>query len=231
MTASEDIPPPVPRRSGARRLLPAALGLLVLAAPAAAQEHRFRLFAGAGIQFFARPELSLGRGAGIGGSAAVRANEYLSLETGLFFGRSNRRYTAEDQPVEDVIAEPAYQFRTNRYHLDGSLVLHMGRRQPFHMYFLAGGGLVRRDELREDFVYEEPEPSADGETPATGIRIPIGNEVTLEWTAYSPTAHLAVGFEVYVFDYLSARAEYRIWSSRDFSFRTQQAVIGVNYYR
>ncbi len=220
-------------RAGRRALLLTAFLLaLGAAAPAAGQAHRFRFFAGAGLQFFARPQLSLGRGAGLGGSLALRASERLSFETGLFFGRSNRRYTAEDQPVEDVLAEPAYQFRTNRYHLDGSLVFHLGRRQPFQMYLLVGGGVVRRDELREDFVYETVDPPADGEvSQPIGIRRPLKNEVTLDDATYTATAHAGVGFEVYVFDYLSARAEYRIWSPKDFSFRTQQFVIGVNYYK
>lgn len=212
-------------------LLLTAIALVPLAAaPAAGQDHRFRLFAGVGLQFFARPELSPGRGAGVGGTAAVRATERFSIASGFFFGRSNRRYTAANEPVEDVVAEPAYQFRTNRYHLDGSIVYHLGRRQPFQMYILAGGGIVRRDERREDFIYDTTDPGEEGED-TFRIRVPIGNELTLEHTSYAPTAHAAVGFEVYVFSYLSARAEYRIWSSKDFSYRTQQAMIGVNYYR
>lgn len=215
------------------RALVVATGCLLLlsATSATAQEHRLRLFAGVGLQFFARPELSLGRGAGLGGTAEVRTIGNFSIAAGFFFGRSNRRYTAEDDPVEDVVAEPAYQFRTNRYHLDGSVVYHLGRRQPFQMYFAAGGGIVRRDERREDFIYETAEPVEGAAPTAIGIRIPVGNELTLEHTGYALTAHAAIGFEVYVFSYLSARAEYRIWSSKDFSFRTQQAMIGVNYYK
>ena len=204
---------------------------LLAAAPAAGQDHKFRLFAGAGLQFLARPELSPGRGAGLGGSAAIRATDRFSIAAGIFFGRSNRRYTATNDPVEDVVAEPAYQFRTNRYHLDGSLVYHIGRRQPFQMYVLAGAGIVRRDELREDFIYETTDPGEGEQSGSFQIRIPVGNEITLDTTGYAPTAHAAIGFEVYVFSYLSARAEYRIWSSQDFSYRTQQAMIGVNYYK
>ena len=232
MNAPAETPPPVARTDRIAALILATLALVPLAAaPAAAQDHKFRLFVGAGLQFFARPELSPGRGAGLGGSASFRATENFSIATGFFFGRSNRRYTATDEAVEDVIAEPAYQFRTNRYHLDGSIVYHLGRRQPFQMYFVAGGGLVRRDELREDFIYESTAPGEGDGSGSFGIRVPIGNEVTLEHTTYAPTAHAAVGIEVYVFSYLSARAEYRIWSSKDFSFRTQQAMIGVNYYK
>lgn len=232
MNAPADTPPPVARIGRIAAPILAAFALVPLAAaPAAAQDHKFRLFAGAGLQFFARPELSPGRGAGLGGSASFRATENFSIATGFFFGRSNRRYTAADEAVEDVIAEPAYQFRTNRYHLDGSIIYHLGRRQPFQMYFVAGGGIVRRDELREDFIYETTDPGEDNQTGNFRIRVPIGNEVTLEHTAYAPTAHVAVGIEVYVFSYLSARAEYRLWSSKDFSFRTQQAMIGVNYYK
>ena len=230
MTAPEDTPSPVAKTGRIPALVLATLALL-LAAPAAGQDHKFRLFAGVGLQFFARPELSPGRGAGLGGTAAFRASENFSIATGFFFGRSNRRYTAGNEPVEDVVAQPAYQFRTNRYHLDGSIVYHLGRRQPFQMYILAGGGIVRRDERREDFIYESTDPGQDGASDTFRIQVPIGNELTLEHTAYAPTAHLAVGIEVYVFSYLSARAEYRIWSSKDFSFRTQQAMIGVNYYR
>ena len=232
MNAPADLPPPVARTGRFAALLFAAFAVASLAAtPVAAQDHKFRLFAGAGLQFFARPELSPGRGAGLGGVASFRATENISIATGLFFGRSNRRYTATNEAVEDVIAEPAYQFRTNRYHLDGSVVYHLGRRQPFQMYVAGGGGIVRRDELREDFIYETTDPGEGDQSGSFRIRVPVGNEVTLEHTTYVPTAHLAVGFEVYVFSYLSARAEYRIWSSKDFSFRTQQAMIGVNYYR
>lgn len=239
-----------PRRGAAavRRRGPLARGglpLLAFAAvsavgaaadPAGAQpRHRFRLSTGVGLQFFADPDLRLGRGASLGGAAAVRASDNFSFETGLYFGRSNRRYTAENQPVEDVLASPAYQFRMNRYHLDGSLVFHLGRRQPFHAWVFAGGGMVRRDSLREDFEFSTPESLRDGllrsQPSATGVRIPTATRVTLEETVYEPTAHLGAGFEVYIFDYLSARAEYRIWSPRDFSRRTQQALIGVNYYR
>ena len=231
LNAPADIPPPVARTGRLAALALATFAFVPLTAtPAAAQDHKFRLFAGAGLQFFARPELSPGRGAGLGGVASFRATENISIATGVFFGRSNRRYTATNEAVEDVIAEPAYQFRTNRYHIDGSLVYHLGRRQPFQMYFVAGGGIVRRDELREDFIYETTDPG-DDQSGSFRIRVPIGNEVTLEHTTYAPTAHVAVGFEVYVFSYLSARAEYRIWSSKDFSFRTQQAMIGVNYYK
>ncbi len=231
LNAPADLPPPVARTGRLAALVLATFAFVPLTGtPAAAQDHKFRLFAGAGLQFFARPELSPGRGAGLGGTASFRATENISIATGVFFGRSNRRYTATNEAVEDVIAEPAYQFRTNRYHLDGSLVYHLGRRQPFQVYFVAGGGIVRRDELREDFIYETTDPG-DDQSGSFRIRVPIGNEVTLEHTTYAPTAHLAVGFEVYVFSYLSARAEYRIWSSKDFSFRTQQAMIGVNYYK
>lgn len=202
--------------------------VLLGAGTASAQEHRFRLFAGAGVQFFARPELKLGRGIGLGGGAAVRLNDNWSVESGFFFGRSNRRYTAEDQPVQDVVAEPAYQFRTNRYHLDGSVVRHFGRRQPFQTYVFAGGGLLRRDEVREDFIYAEPDEEAQT---LTGLRFPIGDEITLETSDYTPTLHIGAGFEVYVFDDLSAAAEYRIWIPGDFAYRTQQIIVGVNYYR
>ena len=132
-----------------------------------------------------------------------------------------------------MIAEPAYQFRSNRIHLDGTFVFHLGRRQPFQMFLLAGGGIVRRDELREDFVYADPEPPDPNgeEQPVTGIRVPLGNEITLDAATWAPTAHAGAGFEVYVFDDLAVRAEYRLWTAREFSWRTQQVLIGVNYYR
>ena len=228
-------PPFLPAAAGRFRRLALAGGVLLFLAPAApssAQSHRFRLFSGVGLQFLAHPDLSLGRGAALSASAAVRATDNWSLELGGFFGRSNRRYTAEDDPVEDVIAEAAYEFRTNRYHLDASFVYHLGRRQPFQMYVLGGAGILRRDETQEDFLYPDPEP--EGEEPdqvTTGFRRPIGTEVSLDQASWATSAHLGVGIEVYVFDYLSARAEYRIWWPGDFSYRTQQAIIGVNYYR
>ena len=222
---------------GARRLGCAAAAVVVLAltqaAPAAAQEQRLRLFAGIGLQFLAHPDLDLGRGAALAGAAALRANDNISFELGGFFGRSNRRYTATDEPVEDVIAEALYEFRTNRYHLDGSLIYHVGRRQPFQMFLVAGGGLVRRDETREDFVYAEV-PDDDGDDPdrfVSGFRQPIGREVSRRTTEYAITAHAGAGIEVYVFDNLSARLEYRLWWPGGFSYRTQQIVIGVNYYQ
>ena len=233
LPAPENPPSWFPVRRFRRFLIGSAVALMLgQALPAAAQTQRFRLFAAVGLQFLAHPELRLGRGAGLAGSAALRANDTWSLELGGFFGRSNRRYTATDEPVEDVIAEAAYEFRTNRYHLDGSVVYHLGRRQPFQMYFLAGGGIVRRDETKEDFVYADPEPPGDGSGGGlTGFRRPIDAEVSLKRTTYAASAHLAAGIEVYVFDDLSARAEYRIWWPGSFSYRTQQVVIGVNYYR
>ncbi len=209
-----------------------AASLLILgAAPAAAQEHLFRLAAGAGAQLMAHDELKLSRGFGVGGGAAFRFNDNFSLEAGLHFGRSNRRYTAKNEPVEDVFAIPAFQYRTNRYHLDGSLVYHVGRRQPFQVYFLAGAGIVRREEVREDYTYEEPDPDDNDETRPAGVRIPIGVDISLDSTRHQLTAHAGAGFEVYVLSRLSARVEYRIWSGRDFGFRTQQFLVGVNYYR
>lgn len=242
-------PPAGPRRPSRRGSLPAAfpaafltallaVGALapVTAPPAEAQpRHRFRLSTGVGLQFFAHPDLRLGRGASLAGAAAIRASDNFSFETGLFFGRSNQRYTATDEPVQDVLADPAYQFRMNRYHLDGSFVFHLGRRQPFHAWILAGGGVVRRDSLREDFDFTTPAARRDGllrtQPARPRIRVPVGTTVSLDETVYQATAHLGVGFEVYIFDYLSARAEYRLWSPRDFSHRTQQAIIGVNFYR
>ncbi len=206
-------------------------------APAAAQGHLLRLAAGAGAQLMAHDELKLSRGFGVGGGAAFRFNDSLSFEAGLHFGRSNRRYTERNEPVEDVLAVPAYQYRTNRYHLDGSFVYHLGRRQPFQLYVLAGAGIVRREEVREDYTYDDPDPpdppDPDNAAPTrpTGVRIPIGVEISLDSTEHTFTAHVGAGFEVYVLSYLSARAEYRIWSGSDFGFRTQQFLVGVNYYR
>ncbi len=208
----------------------AAFLLSLFGSPATAQGHRFRLAAGAGAQLMAHDDLNLSRGFGIGGAAAFRFGDSFSAEAGLHFGRSNRRYTDQNQPVEDVLAIPAFQYRTNRYHLDGSLVYHIGRRQPFQMYVLAGLGVVRREEVREDYRYEEPDPDADPEIP-TGVRIPIGVDISLDETRHRLTAHAGVGFEVYVLSHLSARAEYRIWSGSDFGFRTQQFLVGVNFYR
>ena len=52
---------------------------------------------------------------------------------------------------------------------------HLGRRQPFQMYILAGGGIVRRDELREDFIYETADP---GKAISQGPSVPGNRSAT-----------------------------------------------------
>ena len=174
------------------------------------------------------------RGASLGATAAFRMSDTISFETASGLAVRTRTTPPPTKPVRDILAEPAYQFRTNRSHLDGSLVYHIGRRQPFHAWVLAGGGVVRRDERREDFEFAFPDPMRDGllvtQPERTRLRVPIGSTRTMNQTVYAPTAHIGAGFEVYVFDYLSARAEYRIWTPRPFGYRTQVFVIGVNYY-
>ena len=209
------------------KLRPAALiTAAVLCALAAtksveAQSHKFKLGGGAGFANLHDPELSLGRTFVGGGLFGLRFNDNLSFETGFNLARSNRVYAEDGVPIEDAQAVPSFRFQTNRYQIDGSFVYNIGRRQPFHPYIVAGGGLVRREKTRTDIVFETNE---------AGQSKLISSEVVLDTAEYEAVAHIGAGVEIYFLYNVAARIEYRFYIPQSFNQYTRQFYFGGTYF-
>ena len=209
------------------KLRPAALiTAAVLCALAAtksveAQSHKFKLGGGAGFANLHDPELSLGRTVVGGGLFGLRFNDNLSFETGFNLARSNRVYAEDGVPIEDAQAVPSFRFQTNRYQIDGSFVYNIGRRQPFHPYIVAGGGLVRRKKTRTDIVFETNE---------AGQSKLISSEVVLDTAEYEAAAHIGAGVEIYFLYNVAARIEYRFYIPQSFNQYTRQFYFGGTYF-
>ena len=209
------------------QLRPAALiTVVVLYALAAtksveAQSHKFKIGGGAGLASLKDPELNLGRTFVVGALFGFRFNDNFSLETGFNLARSNRVYAEDGVPVDDVPALPAFRFQTNRYQIDTTLVYSIGRRQPFHPYILAGGGLVRRGKKRTDLVFEPDETDQD--------RL-VSSEVVLDSSEYEAAAHVAAGVEIYFLYNVAARVEYRWYIPQRFDQYTRQFFFGATYF-
>ncbi len=209
------------------QLRPAALfTMVVLYALAAtqsveAQRHKFKIGGGAGFATLRHPELNLGRTFVVAGFLGFRFNDNFSVETGFNLARSNRVYAEDGIPVDDVPALPAFRFQTNRYHIDGSFVYNIGRRQPFHPYILAGGGLVRRSKKRTDVAFE---PNEDGQDTL------VSSEVVLDSSEYEAAAHVGAGVEIYFLYNVAARIEYRWYIPQSFDQYTRQFYFGATYF-
>ena len=151
-------------------------------------------------------------------------------------GSSGAPTGATRQPTNrsrDVIAEAAYEFRTNRYHLDGSVVYHLGRRQtvPDVLPRWRRNRAPRRDEggFRLCRSRAPPETDPGGPSRASGgqsmPRCPSGGRPT-------PPAPILPRESRFMCSTTCRRAPNTASGGRGVSrIETQQVVIGVNYYR
>ena len=192
------------------------LMLLGSAQPTFAQRHLFKFGGGGGFSSFGDSDLDLGRAGTLGGFFGIRASDQLSVEAGFSFGRSNQLYDENNVAIEVFGAVPDFQFETNRYHLDGSFVYHLGRRQPFHPFVLAGGGVVLRTERRTGFEVNE-----DNAVMETGVD---------STSTYHGTFHFGTGVDVYFFSNLSARIEFRWRFPTETSKQTRMYLFGASYF-
>jgi hypothetical protein len=177
-----------------------------------AQEQRFVVGGGGGFATLFNPEFDLGRGTNMGGFFGLRLNDNFTAEVSLDFTNVSRAFTVG--PGGEVIVEtdPAvvatFQLQQDRYHLDGTLYYHFGRRKPFHLYILGGGGGVRRDIVRS---------SAEEASERT-----IENE---------PTVSFGGGFDYYVLYNVGVRVDMRWWlPGGSFDGRTRRIFFGLGYY-
>lgn len=203
----------------------AALAALVLLGPGihvVEAQQRFRLGGGAGFAVLYDPEVEHGRTAVVGGSLAYRFSDNFSFESGFSLARSDRQFNALNQPIDQNQGGlPAYQFQANRYHLDGSFLFHIGRREPFHPYVIAGGGLERSDAKRTDFTFVLGE---------NNVILSRTQEVVLDTSEYHPTIHFGGGFDLYVIYNVAARVEFRWWLPKDTDQSTRMFFFGASYY-
>ncbi|HJS75614.1 MAG TPA: outer membrane beta-barrel protein [Vicinamibacteria bacterium] len=200
----------------------AALALLGPAIAEVAAQQKFRLGGGAGFAVLYNPEIEHGRTAVVGGSLGFRFNDNLSFETGFSFARSHRQFSEFGVPIDEQQGGiPAFEFDANRYHLDGSVLVHFGRRVPFHPYVIGGGGLVRRDEMQTDFTYTLGE---------NGEVLDRTEEVSLDTSEYEPTAHLGAGFDLYFLYNVAARVEFRWWLPTTTDKSTRMFFFGASYF-
>ncbi|MGH9319030.1 MAG: outer membrane beta-barrel protein [Vicinamibacteria bacterium] len=185
-------------------------------------QQRFRLGGGAGFAVLKNPEIDHGRTAVVGGALGFRFNDNFSLEGGFSFARSDRQFDELGVPIDQSQgAIPTFQFEANRYHLDGTFMIHLGRRQPFHPYVLAGGGLERSDEKRTNFTYTLGEDN---------VILDRQEEVVLDTSDYQPAGHVGAGFDLYFLYNVAARVEFRLWLPQDMDKRTRMFFFGASYY-
>jgi hypothetical protein len=205
----------------------ASLAALLLLGPGLTvvdAQQRFRLGGGAGFAVLYNPEVEHGRTAVVGGSLGFRFNDNFSFESGFSFARSERQFDAAGVPIDQNQGQsviPAFQFQANRYHLDGSFLYHIGRRQPFHPYIIAGGGLERSDEKRTDITFVLGE---------NNVVISRTEEVVLDTSEYQPTVHFGGGFDLYVLYNVAARVEFRWWLPKDTDISTRMFFFGASYF-
>lgn len=201
-----------------------SLAALVLLGPGiltVEAQQRFRIGGGAGFAVLYNPEVDHGRTADVGGSLGFRFNNNFSFETGFHFARSDRQFDPTGAPIDETRGLPAYQFIGTRYHLDGSFLYHIGRRQPFHPYVIAGGGLERIDEKRTDITFVLGE---------NNVVISRSEEVVLDTSKYQPAVHFGGGFDLYFLYNVAARIEFRWWLPKDTDKTTRMFFFGASYY-
>ena len=198
--------------------LVAALLLVGMRGESAAQEQRFLMGGGGGFATLFNPNFELGRGTNLGGFFGVRFNDNVTAEVSLAFTNVSRAFTLG--PDGNLIIETdarvvaQVQLEQKRYHLDGTLYYHFGRRKPFHAYILGGGGVVRRDLVRTNFDTETGTIDQD--------------EGTLET---EPTFSFGVGFDFYFLYNIAVRTDVRWWvPGGEWNGRTRRIFAGLAYY-
>jgi hypothetical protein len=198
----------------------AALLLLGLGIPVAEAQQKYRLGGGAGFAVLYNPDVEHGRTAVVGGSLGFRFSDNFSFESGFSFARSDRQFDQFGTPIDETQGGlPAYQFEANRYHLDGSFLFHIGRRQPFHTSSPVGARANRRERTDITFVLGE-----------NNVVISRTDEVVLDTSEYQPTVHLGGGFDVYFLYNVAARVEFRWWLPKDTDKSTRMFFFGASYY-
>jgi hypothetical protein len=215
-------------RPAATILAALLVSFLVQEGSSEGQGQRYKLGGGAGFASLKDPEFDIGSTAIVGGFFGFRFNDTFSFEAGGNFVRANREYNENGVPLDKVsggpVSEqlPALRLETNRYHADGTLVIHIGRRQPFHPFVLAGGGVVRRDEKQTalDFTLDE-DTGAINRGPET---------VILNTTEYNVTGHAGAGFDFYFLYNVAARAEFRVWLPQEWEKRTRMFFFAATYF-
>ncbi len=210
--------------------LPVALlvAFLGMQGSSQAQAHRYKLGGGGGFANLKDPDLDPGSTVIFGGFFGLRFNDNFSFETGVTFAGSNREFNVNGVPLDQVSGLPgdeqipAVIFESNRYHADGTLVIHIGRRQPFHPFVFAGGGVVRRDEKQAglEFTFD----------PETGQVLTREELVLSKVTEYELTGHAGLGFDFYFMYNLAARAEFRVWMPQTWEKRTRTFFFAATYF-
>ena len=211
-------------------MIPAALLLsfLALRGSSEAQGHRYKLGGGAGFASLKDPDFDIGSTAIVGGFFGFRFNDNFSFEAGGNFVLAEREYNKNGVPLDKVSGLPteeqlpALRLEANRYHADGTLVVHIGRRQPFQPFVFAGGGVVRRDEKQTELEFTINEK--------TGA-INRGPETVISnTTEYKVTGHAGAGFDFYFMYNLAARAEFRLWLPQEWDKRTRMFFFAATYF-
>jgi len=193
-----------------------------------AQAHRYKLGGGAGFASLKDPVFDPGSTSMLGGFLGLRLNDHFSFETRVTRAGSNREFNVNGVPLNkggNLLAPeqiPVSRVRSDRYHADGTLVIYIGRRQPFHPFVFAGGGTVRRDEkqLEIEFTFD----------PETGDLLTRDETVFSEVTEYELTGHVGAGFDFYFMYNLAARAEFRFWIPQTWEKRTRAFFFSATYY-
>jgi hypothetical protein len=193
-----------------------------------AQAARYTLGGGAGFASLKDPDFDIGSTAIVGGFFGIRFNDNFSLEAGGNFVWASREYNVNGVPLDKVSGLPpeeqlpALSLETNRYHIDGTFVFHIGRRQPFHPFLLAGGGVVRRDEKQTELEFSI--------NPDTGGITAGPQTVISDTTDYNLTGHVGAGFDFYFLYNLAARAEVRLWLPQQWENRTRMFFFAATYF-
>lgn len=187
-----------------------------------AQRQKFKIGGGAGFANLKAPDIEPGGTAVVGGFFGVRFNDNVSIETDFAWMRSSRVFAETGIPVDDVPDTPAFRFETNRYHLDGILMLNIGRRQPFHPFIYGGGGIIRRDEKRTEFTFET--------NPQTGQDTLLSQEVVSNVTEYEPAGLAGAGVEISFMYNVAARAEFRMWFPQTPDKRDRMFFFQASYF-
>ena len=191
-------------------ILAAAVLLGGVPVKAEAQEQHFIIGGGGGFAALFDPVLDLGWGTNLEGFFGFRINDNFTAEASMDFTSVTRVFTEAGDVVVETDPAVVGQFKLdqNRYHLDGTLYYHFGRRKPFHPYVLGGGGLVRRDNTISTF---------EGETRGQ--------------TAHEPTVSFGAGFDYYFLYNVAVRTDIRWWLPiGSLDARTRRLFFGVGYY-